>query len=149
GFPDINVLLDFNAKNPNQAFPAVASGYEQAPAALITLKSSGIEKPEQLKGKKLGSAAHDSTFKLFPIFAKMNGFEQSDVEVQYIDPRLRETMLVQKTVDAIPGQVFNSLLELKAKGVPESEVTYFLYNDYGLELYSNSIAASPKFLKEN
>jgi NitT/TauT family transport system substrate-binding protein len=149
GFPDINVLMDFNAKNPEQSFPAVMSGYEQAPASIFVLKSSGIEEPKQLEGKKLGSAAHDSTFKLFPIFADINGIDMSSVQVEYIDPRLREALLAQKSVDAIPGQVFNSLLELKAKGVPESEIKYFMYKDYGLELYSNSVAVSPKFMKEN
>jgi NitT/TauT family transport system substrate-binding protein len=149
GFPDMNVLLDFNSKNPEQAFPAVMSGYEQAPAAIFVLKSSGIEKPAQLNGKTLGSAAHDSTFKLFPVFAQKNGIDMSTVTIQYIDPRLRETLLVQKAVGAIPGQVFNSLLELKAKGVPASDVTYFLYKDYGLDLYSNSLAVSRKFLREN
>lgn len=149
GFPDINVLMDFNAKNPEQAFPAVMSGYEEAPASIFVLKSSGIEEPKQLENRKLGSAAHDSTFKLFPVFAKINNIDMAAVNVEYIDPRLREALLAQKAVDAIPGQVFNSLLELKAKGVPESEIRYFMYKDYGLELYSNSIAASPKFMKEN
>lgn len=149
GFPDINVLMDFNAKNPKQSFPAVLNGYEQAPAAIFVLKSSGIKEPKQLEGKKLGSAAHDSTFKLFPIFAEINGIDMSSIQIQYIDPRLRETLLAQKVVDAIPGQFFNSLLELKAKGVPESEINYFMYKDYGLELYSNSVAVSPKFMKEN
>ena len=31
-------------------------------------------------------------------------------------------MLVRKDVDAIPGQVFNAILELKAKGVKEEDV---------------------------
>src|SRR3981189_3774580 len=38
GFPDINVVMDFNSKNPDQAFPVVMSGYEEAPRAMIFLK---------------------------------------------------------------------------------------------------------------
>jgi NitT/TauT family transport system substrate-binding protein len=148
GFPDINVLMDFNSKNPEQAFPALMSGYEEAPAAIIVLKSSGITDPKQLNGKHLGSAPHDSTFKLFPIFAKQTGIDISTMKIQSIDPGLREVLLAQKKIDAIPGQVFNSLLELKAKGVPASDVSYFMYKDYGLELYANSVAASRRFLKE-
>jgi NitT/TauT family transport system substrate-binding protein len=71
------------------------------------------------------------------------------VEIQSIDPSLREVLLAQKKVDAIPGQIFNSLLELKAKGVAPADVKYFMYKDYGLPLYANSIAASPRFLKEH
>ena len=149
GFPDINVVMDFNSKNPDQAFPVLMSGYEEAPAAIIMLKSSGITEPKQLNGKKLGSAVNDSTFKLFPIFAKQTGIDMSSMQIQNIEPGLREVLLAQKKVDAIPGQIFNSLLELKAKGVPASDINYFMYKDYGLELYGNSVAASRQFLKEH
>ena len=149
GFPDINVVMDFNSKNQDQGFPVLMSGYEEAPAAIFVLKSSGITEPKQLNGKKLGSAANDSTFKLFPIFASKTGIDVSSMEIQNIEPSLREVLLAQGKVDAIPGQVFNSLLELKAKGVSESNIKYFMYKDYGLELYGNSIAASRDFLKSN
>ena len=149
GFPDINVLMDFNSKNPEQAFPALMSGYEEAPAAIMVLKSSGMTEPKQLNGKKLGSAPNDSTFKLFPMFAKQVGVDVSTMQIQSIDPSLREVLLAQKKVDAIPGQIFNSMIELQAKGVPASDVSYFMYKDYGLELYANCVAASRAFLKEH
>jgi NitT/TauT family transport system substrate-binding protein len=148
GFPDINVVLDFNSKNPGQAFPVLMSGYEQAPAAIIVLKSSGITEPKQLNGKRLGSAANDATFKLFPVFAAQTGIDVASMQIQNIEPSLREVLLVQGKVDAVPGQIFNSLLELQAKGVKESDIGYFMYKDYGLQLYGNSVAASPRFLKE-
>ena len=149
GFPDINTVLDFDSKNPEQAFPVLMSGYEEAPAAIVTLRSSGITEPKQLNGKKLGSAPNDSTFKLFPIFARKAGIDVSTVEFQNIDPSLREVLLVQKKVDAVPGQIFNALLELKAKGVAATDVRYFMYKDYGLPLYANSVAASRRFLREH
>ncbi len=149
GFPDINVLMDFNSKNPEQAFPALMSGYEEAPAAIMVLKTSGMTEPKQLNGKKLGSAPNDSTFKLFPIFAKQVGVDVATMQIHSIDPSLREVLLAQKKVDAIPGQIFNSLIELQAKGVPASDISYFMYKDYGLELYANCVAASRSFLKEH
>jgi NitT/TauT family transport system substrate-binding protein len=149
GFPDINVVMDFDSKNPGQAFPVLMSGYEEVPAALIFLKSSGITEPKQLNGKKIGSAANDSTFKLLPLFAKQTGIDLSTIQIQNIEPSLREVLLAQGKVDAVPGQMFNSVLELQAKGVKASDIGYFMYKDYGLELYGNSVAASPAFLKAN
>ncbi len=149
GFPDINVVIDFDSKNPDQAFPVLMSGYEEAPAAIMFLKSSGITEPKQLDGKKLGVAPNDSTFKLFPIFAKQAGIDLSTVNVTSVDPSLREALLAQKKVDAAPGQFFNSFMELQAKGVPASDIGHFMYKDYGLPLYSNSVAASRSFLKEH
>lgn len=149
GFPDINVVMDFNSKNLGQAFPVLMSGYDEAPAAIMFLKSSGITEPKQLNGKKIGSAANDSTFKLLPLFASQTGIDMASLQIQNIEPSLREILLAQGKVDAVPGQVFNSTLELQAKGVKASDIGSFMYKDYGLELYSNSVAASPRFLKEH
>jgi len=46
GHRDINVVMDFNSKNPAQAVPMM--GYEQTPAAIIMRKVSGIATPKQL-----------------------------------------------------------------------------------------------------
>ena len=124
-------------------------GYEQAPAAIVFLKSSGITTPKDLEGRKLGSAANDATFKLFPIFAQHAGIDPGKVTIQYIEPKLREVLLAKRDVDAIPGQIFNAMLKLKAKGVKEADVGSFLYRDYGLDLYGNGVAASRAFLKDN
>ena len=149
GYPDINVLIEFNARNPAQHFPEVMIGYEQAPASIFVLRKSGITSPQQLAGKTLGAAANDSTFKLFPIFAKFAGFDANAVTVKTIDPALREGLLVKGEVDAIAAQMFNAILSLKAKGIKEDQVGYFLYKDYGLDLYSNGLAASRAFLTEH
>lgn len=149
GYPDISVVTDFNSKNPDKGFPVLLMGYEQAPAAIVFLKASSITTPKQLEGKKLGAAANDATFKLFPIFAQHAGIDVGKVTIQYIEPKLREVLLAKREVDAIPGQIFNATLELKAKGVQEADLGSFLYRDYGLDLYGNGVAASRAFLNQN
>ncbi|MBV8335631.1 MAG: ABC transporter substrate-binding protein [Alphaproteobacteria bacterium] len=149
GYPDISVLIEFNARNPDQQFPELMIGYEQAPASIVVLKKSGITSPQQMAGKTLGAAANDSTFKLFPIFAKFAGFDAQTIPVKTIDPALREGLLVKGDVDAIAAQMFNAMLSLEAKGVKEDQVQYFLYRDYGLDLYSNGLAASRGFLRQH
>jgi NitT/TauT family transport system substrate-binding protein len=149
GYPDFSLLTDFDSKHPSQAFPMVMVGYEQAPAGVIFLKASGIKTPKQLEGKTLGAAAGDAGYRLFPTFAEHAGFDSSKVKIQFIDPKLRETLLAKHEVDAIIGQIFNTTLELKAKGVDPSQVNSFLYRDYGLDFYGNGVAVSRKFMKEH
>jgi NitT/TauT family transport system substrate-binding protein len=115
GYADISVLIEFNARNPEQQLPELMIGYEQAPASIVVLKKSGITSPQQLAGKTLGAAANDSTFKLFPIFAKFAGFDAQTITVKTIDPALREGLLVKGDVDAIAAQMFNALLSLEPK----------------------------------
>ena len=147
GYPDIYVLMDFDAKNPQSAVPEVMMGYEQAPASIFVLKSSGIATPKELEGKTMGAAAFDATLKLFPTFAKAAGFDASKVTIKNIEPALREALLARHDVDAIAAQMFNAMLELKAKGVDGDQVRVFMYKDYGIDLYGNGLAASRAFLK--
>lgn len=149
GYPDINVVADFNSKNPDKGFPVLMMGYEQAPAGVAFLKASKMAQPKDLEGKILGASANDSGFKLFPIFAQHADIDVAKIKIQYIDPKLRETLLAKREVDAIIGQIFNTVLELKAKGINENEVGSFLFRDHGLDLYGNGLAASPTFLKEH
>lgn len=149
GYPDISVVEDFDSKNPDKAFPVLMMGYEQAPAGIAFLKASGIKAPKDLEGKSLGAAASDGGFKLFPTFMQHTGIDAAKVDIKFIDPKLRETLLAKHEVDAIIGQIFNTVLELKAKGIDPDQVGSFLYRDHGLDLYGNGVAASPAFRKEH
>ena len=149
GFPDINALIQYNAKNPDKMIQEVMMGYEQPPFSIFTMKKSNITHPRQLVGKSLGAPVFDASYKLFPAFAKAIGIDPNAVIKKNMDPRLREPMLIRGEVDSISGHVFSSMLNLKAAGVKESEVRYFMYGDYGMDSYANGIAVSPKFMKEH
>ena len=149
GFADLAALMEFHANNPDAPNKPVAvmMVYNNTPAAVFALKKSGITKPADLGGKKLGAPVFDAGRRGFPIFAKANGVK--DVNWVSMDPPLRETMLVRGDVDAITGFGFTSLLNLEARGVKASEVNLMPYADHGVKLYGNAIIASQKLLKEN
>ena len=149
GYPDINVLMEFNAKNPSVAFPEVMIGYEQNPSGLFFLKSSGIKSIKDFEGKTLGPVANDSTYKTLPVFAKLNHLDLSKIKIQYLDPSLREALLIKGQVDAITGQYFRSVIDLHGRGVKYEDIGSFMYKDYGLDMYGNGVAVSRTFLKEH
>jgi len=149
GYPDINVLMEFNDKNTSNAFPEVMMGYEQNPSGLFFIKSSGIKTIKDLEGRTLGPVANDSTFKTLPVFAKLNHLDLNKVKVEYLDPALREAMLIKGHVEAITGQYFRSVIDLHGRGVKYEDIGSFLYKDYGLDLYGNGVAVSPTFLNEH
>lgn len=149
GFADLAALMEFQANNP--AAPnkpvAVMMVYNNTPAAVLTLKKSGIKTPADLNGKKLGAPVFDAGRKAWPIFAKANNV--TGVNWTAMDPTLRETMLVRGDIDAITGFSFTSLLNLEARGVKASDVTILAYPDHGVKLYGNAIIVSEDFLKKN
>ena len=149
GFADLAAVMEFHANNPDaQNKPvAVMMVYNNTPASVIALKKSGITKPADLTGKKLGAPVFDAGRRAFPIFQKANGI--GAVQWTAMDPPLRETMLVRGDVDAITGFTFTSLLNLEARGAKASDVLVLPYADFGVKLYGNVIIASPKLIKEN
>ncbi len=149
GFADMAALMEFHANNPDAPNKPVAvmMVYNNTPAAVLALKKSGITKPSDLNGKKLGAPGFDAGRKAFPIFAKANGI--GGVQWTSMDPPLRETMLVRGDIDAITGFSFTSLLNLEARGIKAEDVVVMPYPAHGVKLYGNVIIASPKMIKEN
>ncbi len=56
-----------------------------------------------------------------------------------MEPQLREPFLLQGRVDAISGFMTSAMPNLVRGGVSLNDITPFLYNDYGLELYGNAV----------
>jgi NitT/TauT family transport system substrate-binding protein len=149
GFADLAALMEFHANNPDTPNKPVAvmMVYNNTPAAVMALRKSGITKPSDLNGKKLGAPVFDAGRRGFPIFQKANAI--SGVTWVSMDPPLRETMLARGDLDAITGFSFTSLLNLEARGVKLQDVVTLPYADHGVKLYGNVIIASPKLLREN
>ena len=148
GFADLAALMEFHANNPDAPNKPVAVMvvYNNTPAAVLTLKKSGIKTLADLTGKKLGAPVFDAGRRGFPILAKANKLDA--VTWISMDPPLRETMLMRGDVDAITGFSFTSLLNLEARGVKAADVQLFPYAEHGVKLYGNVIIASPKFIKD-
>jgi NitT/TauT family transport system substrate-binding protein len=145
GFADVNSAIEYDAKNPGKEVVCVFMAYDFAPFGVYALKKSGIRKPQDLNGKKLGAPVFDASYRLFPAFAKLNGITKWD----YVNltPQLREQSLVQGSVDFISGHYFSSMLDLKARGVKFDDIVAMRYVDYGMDVYGNGIVISPAIAK--
>lgn len=143
GFADVNSLIEYNAKNVGKEILCVFMAYDFPPFGVHALKKSGITKPADLVGKKLGAPVFDASFRLFPAFAKKVGIDAAKVEHVNLTPQLREQSLVQGTVDFISGHYFSSILDLKARGVKVEDIVSFNYSDHNMDVYGNGIIVSP------
>jgi NitT/TauT family transport system substrate-binding protein len=150
GFADLSSVVEYLSANPGSAkIQAVYMLLERAPSTIFVLKKSGIKTPADLAGRKLAAPVFDAGRKAWPLFAKANRLDPANVTWLNVDPAIRETLLARGDVDGITGFYYTSLLNLEARGVKESEMTYFRYADYGVNLYGNAIIVSPKLIKEN
>ena len=150
GFADLAALIEFVGNNPTAPNKPVAvmMVYDSTPAAVFSLKKTGIKAPADLQGRKMGAPVFDAGRRAFPIFVKANKLDASKIAWTAMDPPLRETMLAKGDVDAITGFYFTSLLNLNARGVKDEDIVVLPYPKYGVNLYGNAIIASEAFVKE-
>jgi NitT/TauT family transport system substrate-binding protein len=112
----------------------------------FSLKSNPILKPKDLEGKSLGAPPGDSQRQMFPGFAKITGIDPSKVTWVNIEPAAKVAGLAEKRLDGVGDAVTGLPLYEKASG--KGSVAQMLWADFGFDLYSLSIAASAKTMKE-
>ena len=150
GYGDINSMIEYNVKNPQQPLIAVGIVLNSPPFALISLKRYGIQQPKDLKGASIGAPAGDAPRRLWPIFARNVGVPADSVTWTNMAPPLREPALVKGDVKVISGFYFTGFLNLTENlKIPEADVVAFKYSDYGIDLYGNAVVVRVDWLKAN
>jgi NitT/TauT family transport system substrate-binding protein len=148
GFGDINVLLDFNAKNPDSAGKAIYMLYYRSPLSIGSFSKAGITKASDLPGKKLGGSLGDGAYKLWPAYASVTGIKADSVAWSYGDLRLRESMLLKGDVDGILGFDSTMYFNLVRQGIKPEDIKFLYYSDAGMDIYGNALLASKKIMTE-
>ncbi len=149
GFGDMYAMVEFNEQNPDDQLIVVAVPYNKAPFAIVTSKDSGIESVQDLDGRTLGAPAGDGPRRLWPVLAEASGVDPDSVEWITMEPKLRETFLLQGNVDAISGFIYSMMPSLIAGGKTEDDLNIFYYKDNGLDFYGNVVMLRKDFLEEN
>src|ERR1700753_1714528 len=148
GFADPNLLLQYNAKNPDAKVTMVLLLHDGSQAAVVARKASGITSPKDLEGKKIGGAAGDNSRMLFPIYAKLAGVDASKVEWATVQPQIKDTLLSQGNVDAVATLEPTTLLALKKYGENPDDYVSFRYSKYMPELLGTGVIVSERTIKE-
>jgi NitT/TauT family transport system substrate-binding protein len=149
GVGDINVMTEFNDKNPDAAIRDVYMLYYRSPLCVCTLSKSGIAKPADLAGRKMGAAAPDGAYRLFSAYTKAVGLDATTIQWDMVGLQLREAVLARGDVDAILGFDSTMFFGLQKAGIPPETVHFMYYSDAGLDLYGNGIMASKKLRADN
>jgi NitT/TauT family transport system substrate-binding protein len=150
GFGDVNSLIRFRDENPTIDLKAVAMVYDRPPFSIVGRKSRGVTADvKSLEGKKFGAPAADAAYAQWPIFKAVNNLNDAAMKFENVGFPVREPMLASGEVDAVFGFSNSSFINIKARGVPEADITLMMMSDYGVQLYGNVVMASPKLMAEN
>jgi NitT/TauT family transport system substrate-binding protein len=148
GFGDINAIIQNAAIRPGEAPVMVYMIYNKAPFALLAKADGPIKSLKDLEGSKLGAPGGGASLRLLPLLAKQNGVDYNRISITEMSPSLQEQMLIRGQVDSIAVFSATSYLNLVAlKLDPDKDFRWMFYADFGVELYSNGVMVSPKFIK--
>ncbi len=141
---DLSTMIEFNTANPDKKLTAVAVQYDLNPNSIIVRRDSGILKPADLAGKTLLGQPFNASRKLFPAFARANGFDASTVKWENVDPGIGDTRFARGDFDGAGYFYFTGLLNLKARGITPDQLRVFRFSEHGLSSYGNGIVTNAR-----
>ncbi|MBU0749421.1 MAG: ABC transporter substrate-binding protein, partial [Gammaproteobacteria bacterium] len=145
---DLSTMIEFNTANPQARLAAVAIQYDLNPNSVMVRKDGAIKKPSDLTGKIILGQPFNASRKLFPVFAKAQGFDASGVKWENVSPDIGDTRFVKGDFDAAAYFFFTGLLNLKSRGMGPEQLTVFRFSDFGMKSYGNGLIANPKSMQE-
>ncbi len=149
GFAEGTSLLKFNAENPDDQVITVLVINDQSPTGVISTAANGVKTPADLMGKKISATQNAATVLLWPVFAELNGLDPEGIEYLFVEPSLRDSMVIQGQADATFGFSTTTVLNMVQAGLAKEDVTYFTMAQYGLKPYSSSIIVRKDWAAEN
>jgi NitT/TauT family transport system substrate-binding protein len=144
GQADIGAMI--NAASSGLPLVSIAMVSQKSPVCIIALKGSGITRPKDLEGKRLGGAPAGATNNLWPAFARINGIDLSKVQLISVQPGLDIQALTSRNIDAAATLYQSSAPYLWADNV-QFETIFFAAN--GLDIYSLTFLTQPANLKKS
>lgn len=148
GSADLTTLVEFYTRNPATAPIFLGLLHDSSPQAVMSLAHSGISRPQDLVGKRIGQGPADATSRLFPVFCRINNIDLASMRLQQVTPALRDQMLLTRQVDGVTGFDFTVFFNLKANGVDPNTIRSLRYADFGMDLPGNGVMASRAFLAQ-
>lgn len=150
GFGDINAIIQNAVERPEQVPIMVYMMWNQPPFAIVTKNTSGITSIEDFEGRTLGGAQGTPTTRLLPVFARTNGLDIDAISISNMAPNLQEPMLIRDEIDgALVFNITSYFNLLNNRQDPENDFDWWLFGDYGMDLYSNGLMVSQRLIADN
>ena len=144
---DLASMIEFNVNNPTAGLKAVAIMYDLNPNAILVRKDGPIRKPADLAGKTILGQPFNASRKLFPAFARAEGFDGSGVKWENVSPDIGDTRFMKGDFDASAYFFFTGLLNLKARGMGPETISVFRFSD-AMKSYGNGFVANAKSMEQ-
>ncbi len=120
--------------------------FDKTPLNVWSRKDAPITRPKDLEGKTIGAPPGDGQRQVFPAFAKLTGIDAGKVTWVNVEPAAKVPALAEKRVDAVAD--YTTGLPFYEKAIGKGNAVMMPWADHGFDMYSISIVASEKTMKE-
>jgi NitT/TauT family transport system substrate-binding protein len=120
--------------------------FDKTPLNIWSRKDAPITKPKDLEGKTIGAPPGDGQRQVFPAFAKLHGIDQAKVTWVNVEPAAKIPALAEKRVDSVAD--YTTGLPFYEKAMGKGNAVMMPWAEHGFDMYSMSIIASEKTMKE-
>jgi NitT/TauT family transport system substrate-binding protein len=120
--------------------------FDKTPLNFFSRKDAAVTKPKDLEGKTIGAPPGDSQRQAWPAFAKMHHIDPDKVTWVNIEPTAKMAALAEKRVDVIAD--YSTGMPFYDRALGPGKTVMMPWADTGFDLYSMSIIASEKTMKE-
>ena len=122
--------------------------FDTSPYVIYALKGSGITKPKDLEGRRIGVSVRDATRVVFPALAKLHGIDENKITWVNAAPPAKVPFLVTGKVDATTAfTTTGPQYKLAAKDAGK-EVVEILFTNWGIDVYGMGLGATDRAIKE-
>lgn len=142
----VNISTAAQSISAGVPIKAVATIAQKGPTGLICDAGKPLAKPDDLKGRKIGSTPSGSDAQIFPAFLAKNGLQMSDVQLVNMQGDAKFAALMSGQVDCISGDIPYYAPQAEEKG---KKVSSILYADWGVPNLAYGIIANNDFIKSN
>jgi len=144
GLADSAVVIASSARGTK--VKVVGMVFDKSPLNVWSRKEAPITKPKDLEGKTVAAPPGDGQRQMFPAFARLNGIDPAKVTWVNVEPAAKVPALAEKRVDAVAD--YTTGLPFYEKAVGKGNAVMLPWADHGFDMYSMSIIASEKTMKE-
>src|SRR5437868_136026 len=120
--------------------------FDKTPLNIFSRKEAAVTDPKQLVGKTIAAPPGDGQRQVWPAFAKLVGIDPNSVTWVNVEPSAKIAALAEKRVDTVADYLTG--MPLYEKAIGDGQVVQMPWAEFGFDMYSMSIMASEKMMKD-
>ncbi len=136
------------ARGQGAPLKVIAAFVQRSEGTVVSFTASGLNKPADLIGKKVGTSQGSSSAVLFQAMLKASGIPESKIDIVSVDSTAKVASLLQHRLDAVTGLM--SAECVLAKGQAQGEkVSCMPMADFGVKTLGVGLIVNDDTIKEN